>query len=148
MRKDVSMIEESFPELAKDFSLPAWLPHDIVQDNVFSTALRLSSPHIQLWTHYDVMDNVLCNVVGRKRVILWAPEEVDNLYVTGSTSAVTNMDSPNLDKYPRFALAKKVECILEPGDMLFIPGKRREGRRRRRRRKEKRRRRRRRRRRR
>ena len=62
-------------------SARAALAGTAVHDRVFSTALRLSSPGVRLWTHYDIMDNVLCNVRGRKRVRLWRPEEVQHLYV-------------------------------------------------------------------
>ena len=47
-----------------------------MQEQLFSTALRVSSTGSQLWTHYDVMDNVLCNIVGRKQVVLWPPHQV------------------------------------------------------------------------
>lgn len=93
----------------------------MVQDQIFSTALRLSSEGVRLWTHYDIMDNVLCNIRGRKRIRLWRPEEVQHLYVQGSTSAVVDIDHPNLQQYPLFERARHVECILGPGDMLFIP---------------------------
>lgn len=96
--------------------------YKVAQDRKFSSVLRVSSENVQLWTHFDVMDNVLCNIVGRKRVIMWAPEDVDKLYVTGSTSAVVDMEAPDLAKYPLFAQAQRVEFVLEPGDMLFIPG--------------------------
>ncbi len=29
------------------------------------------------------MDNILCQVVGSKKVVLWEPKEVKHLYVTG-----------------------------------------------------------------
>ncbi len=31
---------------------------------------------LRLWTHFDVMDNLLCQVRGTKRVRLWPPSEV------------------------------------------------------------------------
>lgn len=48
----------------------------IMTDMLFSSALRVSTRGMQLWTHYDIMDNLLCNVVGRKRVVMWPPEQV------------------------------------------------------------------------
>lgn len=32
---------------------------------LFSSVLRVSSPGLRLWTHYDVMDNVLMQVQVR-----------------------------------------------------------------------------------
>lgn len=31
---------------------------------------------LRLWTHFDVMDNLLCQIRGTKRVRLWPPLEV------------------------------------------------------------------------
>ena len=61
-------------------------------ERLFSSALRVSSAGVQLWTHYDVMDNVLCNVVGRKRILLWPPAQV------GDGSALILPWQPVLDK--------------------------------------------------
>ena len=54
-------LEEDFPSIARDFSLPAGL---VPQERIFSSVLRVSSGNIRLWTHYDVMDNVYCQIVG------------------------------------------------------------------------------------
>ncbi|MFL9458793.1 cupin-like domain-containing protein [Tolypothrix bouteillei VB521301_2] len=32
-----------------------------------------------------------------------------------------NIDKPDFDKFPKFKKAKYMECLLEPGEMLFIP---------------------------
>ncbi|EDQ86430.1 uncharacterized protein MONBRDRAFT_10965 [Monosiga brevicollis MX1] len=122
-RKDVSNIEQTFPEVAAEFALPSCVPSWIMGEKLFSTALRVSSPGVQLWTHYDVMDNVLCNVRGRKRVVLFPPEQAGNLYLEGSSSRVVDIERPDLEAFPRFAtaMAHALELILEPGDMLHIP---------------------------
>jgi ribosomal protein L16 Arg81 hydroxylase len=85
--------------------------------------LRLASPDTQLWTHFDIMDNALAQVVGRKRVVLWPPEEDENLYVEGSSSRVPDIDRWNDDEFPLFrrAVARRLECELGPGDVLFLP---------------------------
>lgn len=67
------------------------------------------------------MDNILVEVVGRKRVVLFPPSDAPFLYLTGDKSRVTNIDQPDLDKYPNFIHAKRYECVLESGDVLFIP---------------------------
>jgi len=88
-----------------------------------SSVLRLASDDTQLWTHFDVMDNMLAQLTGRKRVVMWAPEEDDNLYVEGSSSRVADIDSWNDDEFPRFrrAVPRRLETELTPGDVLFIP---------------------------
>ena len=44
------------------------------------------------------------------------------LLFLGDKSEVLDVDNPDLEKFPEFAKATKYECILEPGDVLFIPG--------------------------
>lgn len=68
------------------------------------------------------MDNVLIQVVGKKRVILFPPSDVEYLYMKGDKSQVLEIDNPDLEKYPLFSKARRYECELEPGDGLFIPG--------------------------
>lgn len=75
-RKDVSDFFDSFPKLAADFALPACVPDYVRGERYFGSSLRVSSKGTQLWTHYDVMDNLLCNVTGIKRVCLWPPDQV------------------------------------------------------------------------
>jgi len=37
--------------------------------------------------------------------------------------SAVNVEDPDLAQHPKFAEAKQLECILGPGDMLFIPAK-------------------------
>ncbi len=67
------------------------------------------------------MDNMLIQVVGLKRVVLFPPADFDFLYMNGDKSEVINVDEPDLEAYPLFAKATKYECELKPGDILFIP---------------------------
>ncbi len=67
------------------------------------------------------MDNLLVQVTGRKKVVLFSPRDATNLYLHGDKSQVLDIDTPDLSVYPRFASAQRHECYLEPGDVLFIP---------------------------
>ena len=67
------------------------------------------------------MDNLLVQVCGRKRVTLFSPREATNLYLSGDKSSVLDIDTPDLDVYPCFSDAVHHSCVLEPGDVLFIP---------------------------
>jgi len=110
-------LEEDFPTIAADFNLPDLFP----QENMFSSVLRVSSGGVRVWTHYDVMDNIYCQVVGHKQAILWPPSEADKLYLVGDKSRVVDIDSPDLKQFPLFPLAKQYMAELQPGDILFIP---------------------------
>lgn len=42
---------------------------------------------------------------------------------SGTKSEVLDVDKPNMKKYPLFIKARRYECQLDAGDVLFIPGK-------------------------
>jgi len=123
-RKEVSNFSKSFAEIDDDFKLPSFAK-DMIEKRFFSSALRISSKKCRLWTHYDMMDNFLCQVVGSKRIVLWHPNQVANLYVKGSTSKVVLNEALSYDakRFPRFARAldARIEFDLMPGEVLFIP---------------------------
>ena len=111
---------QDFDQLSDDFELPKHMFFD--DDSFFSSVLRISSPGIRVWTHYDIMDNLYVQIVGEKSVMMWDPNEAFNLYLDGDKSKVVDFQDPDLDmKYPKFKQAHKFIGYLKPGDMVFIP---------------------------
>jgi len=81
-------------------------------------------------THWDQSQNLACVVAGRRRFTLFPPEQLKNLYVgpldftpAGQPISRVDIDTPDLESYPRFAEALKVarRAELGPGDALYIP---------------------------
>ncbi|CAG8455073.1 8319_t:CDS:2 [Paraglomus brasilianum] len=76
--------------------------------------------------HTDPTHNLLAQVAGTKYVRLYAPEESYKLYpfdhnkTLGNTSQV-DVESPDIAKFPLFESARYKECLLSPGDLLYIP---------------------------
>ena len=122
MKSERSNLWTDFATLGRDFVLPPGAK-EFIEPRLHQSCLRMNAPPLQLWTHYDTLDNVLCQIVGSKRVVLFPPSEYNNLYMSGSSSAVINLDAPDLVRYPRFIQACKAaqEVVLHPGDMLFFP---------------------------
>lgn len=56
-------LETDFPAIAGEFQLPDNL---LDSEKVFSSVLRVSSGDIRVWTHYDVMDNIYCQVTEQR----------------------------------------------------------------------------------
>jgi jumonji domain-containing protein 7 len=106
----------------------------------------LSDGHTLGKLHFDPYDNLLCQLSGEKHVTLFEPHFNENLYeahipeallgydkanrkiyrkrLLESTSMVmspVDITKPNYGRFPKFAEAKRLECILKPGDVLFMP---------------------------
>ncbi|XP_074685632.1 tRNA wybutosine-synthesizing protein 5 isoform X3 [Strix aluco] len=77
-RKDIADIRKQFPILAEDVQIPEYFE----KEQFFSSVFRISSAGLQLWTHYDVMDNFLIQVTGKKRVFLYSPRDAPYLYLS------------------------------------------------------------------
>lgn len=80
--------------------------------------------------HHDLSHNMVCCLVGRRRLALFPPEQVANLYPgplepTPGGQVVTMADiyAPDFERFPglREALAAGEVAELEPGDALYFP---------------------------
>lgn len=112
-------LTEDFSELARDFRLPPELEH--VDKTMHSLVLRVAGP-VAMWLHYDVMANVLCQVRGRKRLVLFAPSAVAGLgFAAGASSSSVQAFTDDGEVSGAIAHLDPIVCDLEPGDVLFIP---------------------------
>lgn len=72
--------------------------------------------------HYDLTNNLLIQIYGRKKVklipALQMPKMYNNCWVF---SEVQDIKAENFQDYPLLKDVTPVECILEPGEALFIP---------------------------
>lgn len=73
--------------------------------------------------HFDMQDNVLCQLFGTKELWLVSPRESHLVYsYPGSvTKSRVAPDRPDLDRFPAFAKATVLRGTLAPGEALFIP---------------------------
>lgn len=61
-------LEDDFPTISADFELPEVL--NVIKETLHSTPLRISGP-VALWLHYDVLANVLCQVLQLDNTYIW-----------------------------------------------------------------------------
>ena len=114
--------------LALAEALPAF-----VRDNPM--ALLPPSVGPRLWlggrvrtqTHNDRDHNLACVVAGRRRFVLFPPDQVGNLYVGPLDNppplSLVDPEAPDLARFPRFAEALGAARVahLEPGEALLMP---------------------------
>ena len=65
--------------------------------------MRLHQTSLPFFLPTQVMDNLLVQVSGRKRVVLFSPRDAAHLYLLGDKSQVLDIDTPDLMAYPHFA---------------------------------------------
>ncbi|PYI15247.1 leucine carboxyl methyltransferase [Aspergillus violaceofuscus CBS 115571] len=108
-----------FAGLKEDFRLPD--AFSVVSENAHSSPLRISGP-VTLWLHYDVMANVLCQVRGDKRLILYPPSDVQYLQVpAGASSSTLNVFQSEDGPIAAIPHTSPHEAQLRAGDILFLP---------------------------
>lgn len=108
------------PDLRKDFPCPS-LFHGMLGKIGF---MFFGGTDTKVRMHFDIdMSNVLhTQFVGRKRIILFAPEYNDLLYKTPlNTYSIADMDNPDYEKFPGLRYVKGYDVMLEHGDSLFMP---------------------------
>ncbi|KMZ79426.1 hypothetical protein PVIIG_04102 [Plasmodium vivax India VII] len=127
--KDVSNIKKMNHFIRDSFFLPAQIypPHD--EFEFFSSVLRIGQTNIFIWLHYDIPDNFLIQVKGRKKILLIPPKFIKYFNIVNSSSPYNLfhilMGGKKLSK--REKIVKKVLCKfalvadLYQGDILFIP---------------------------
>ena len=118
--KRVANLELDFPEISEDFRLPREL--GVVTDTYHSSPLRITGD-VAMWLHVDTMANVLCQIEGSKRMMLFPPADMVKLnFPPGSTTSDLEIfrkgDSNDVLSIPG---THPTEVILQPGDVLFIP---------------------------
>ena len=117
--------------------LPGVLTGEFKTPKVLQDAANLGFP--QLWLgasaqaeqksvtslHCDFVHGFLCQIFGKKKVILYPPHEEKYLYPYRAfnqyRSCWTGPDAVDYERYPSFKKANPIEVILTPGDSLLIP---------------------------
>lgn len=114
-----------------DTCVPGFRAHNDLQIGSFS-------PRVSLWmgnktivsAHHDVPDNIACVVIGKRRFVLFPPDQLKNLYIgpldfnpANQAISMVDLHNPDFEKYPRYreALAHAQIAELESGDAIYIP---------------------------
>lgn len=110
---------KDFEALASDFRIPIHL--SITEKMQHSSVFRISGP-VNMWLHYDTLSNILCQIRGSKRLILFSPADVAHLKIpAGRSSSDLNVFDKMAWETTSLKHTHPYEAILRPGDVLYIP---------------------------
>lgn len=75
--------------------------------------------------HCDYDDNIFAQIWGTKRIFLSPPHHHEFLYATEANALLFgspfNPEMPDFDRYPLARQATLIECIVNPGELLYVP---------------------------
>lgn len=75
--------------------------------------------------HCDYDDNIFVQVWGRKRVMLAPPHHDEFLYPREANAILFGSpfdpEAPDFERFPLARQASVVECIMQPGELLYLP---------------------------
>lgn len=116
------------PELWDDYQDPIYFnnwykkfPLEILRKYMrYSFYLLIGQKDTSIGLHYDTENDTawVAVISGRKQIVLFSPDQEKYLY-----DGQVDSFNPDLEKFPLYANAKPVECILNQGEMIHIPSK-------------------------
>ena len=75
--------------------------------------------------HCDFDDNIFAQIWGTKRIFLAPPHHDEFLYVREANPVLfgspVDPEAPDFERFPLARQARLVECIVKPGDLLYVP---------------------------
>ncbi|MCB9228021.1 MAG: cupin-like domain-containing protein [Deltaproteobacteria bacterium] len=113
------------------------IPDELHSHFPFGEFAKLSLHSVQLWLgsahkekpitrlHCDFASSLLFQVMGKKTVDLYAPNQHKWLYLERSCNmyqpSLVQVHKPDYKEFPLFKNAKKFSVEINPGDLLIIP---------------------------
>ncbi|ETW27350.1 hypothetical protein PFFCH_05281 [Plasmodium falciparum FCH/4] len=126
--KDVSNIKKMNSFIRDNFFLPQPIYPPYHLFDFFSSILRIGQTNLFIWLHYDIPDNFLIQIKGRKKILLIPPKYIQYFNIIDSSSSynlfhiLTNKKLNAREKSIKKILCKySYVADLYEGDILFIP---------------------------
>lgn len=113
-------VHRQIPELWNDIRFPTY------SDSRIPPSLWIGPGGNVVPLHYDSDHNFFSQIRGKKTVLLFAPEEIKNLYPfpfrhRSFYFSRTNIAQPDFEKFPRMKKARCHVVHLNEGEILFMP---------------------------
>lgn len=86
----------------------------------------LSAAAVRTHTHFDSDRNIFVQLVGRKRFVLWAPNQTSHLCPYARLHPLWHksrvaFEAPDLERCPDYARAEALTVDVLPGHILYVP---------------------------
>ena len=114
----------ALPEVMAAEFVPAYFSlHDYIEPQIW---LGNVPTHVAASSlHRDPLDGFLYQVIGRKKLLMFAPDQAPLLYPMKAYNNYqpcwVRPEEPDFERYPQFKHAKPIEVILRPGELLIQP---------------------------
>jgi histone arginine demethylase JMJD6 len=132
------LLKDVFPDLAEDvlptppYILPNWLSDNFAFGAINKRLNHESYVEVNFcgrrlfpYLHIDDLGvhSFITQLYGEKEVIAFSPDQEKYLYrMSGERfSQITDVDNPDLEKYPLFSKAKSFRATLKAGESVFMP---------------------------
>jgi len=115
-------LEGPFATLFADYEVPIYCKRRIhMKKNLWVGGNGAASD-----LHYDMTHNLVAQVMGRRRVLLFGPEQTPDLHpfpwrTLNFHHSQVHVEAPDHARFPRYRRARPIELELGRGEMLFIP---------------------------
>lgn len=111
-------MEKAFPGLLPDVGMPPLFdPKHLFQINFW----YLPADNVTL-LHCDFAANLLAMIKGKKRIVLYPPNAPVYPHPVIGNFAQVDIENPDPIKHPKFHRRGVFDFLLEPGEMLWLPG--------------------------
>jgi hypothetical protein len=109
--------EANLAPLLKDVVVPE------VDRRLKMVVLWVGSGRNTTYTHFDPLEGILGTLRGRKRLIVFPPEETGHVYpsLTPKDPLGTHVELDRTEAFPEVASARYWDVTLEQGDAIYLP---------------------------
>lgn len=133
--RDFVWADSFFDKIKDDWQLPYFLPNSNyllpfcppsknvspVCDNFPAKGIFISAKGAKTSLHFDpwCSDAVLCQVYGKKNIVMYSPDQKKYLY---KEDKCINIEEPDLREFPHFLKSSPTFIdVLNPGEIVFFP---------------------------
>ena len=110
-------------EMHNDFLPNHFSLDDYIAPQIWLGSVPVDVPASSL--HHDPLDGFLYQILGRKKLVLYSPDQAPYLYPMKAYNNYqpcwVKPEEPDYGKFPLFRKARSVEVTLNPGELLVQP---------------------------